>query len=238
MVLYNVCIRNCPTGDLICVGQCSRSYQDNILQCPCQSGCPNGCPCDEYVCPTVTTSTTNTMTTTAASPKTDVLVLSTYNKVNVPIITNASGRDDRNFYFMMGNNTEVRYACSLTWRNQHFVFGGNSQKTQISMINICKLERIGQLDFNLNYGGCTNVAENRIYLCFNDASDDWKKCRMSDSPTGDFQEVQESIHDHKRIRIAASEREKFLFFFLQESILFQVIFWLSDTILRIRRLKF
>ena len=212
-ILYNVCVVNCATGDLLCVSVCSRTYQENILQCPCQSGCPNGCPCEVYVCPTTTTSTTTTTalptttTTTVASPKTEVLVLSTMNKENVPIITNVSGREDRNFYFMMDENTQVRYSCGLTWRNQHFIFGGDSQKKQISKIKNCKLELVGQLDFNHYDGGCANVGDNRIYLCFNDDSADYQKCRMSTSPTSRFEEITTSINEHKQSRIAASERK-------------------------------
>ena len=31
---------------------------------------------------------------------------------------------ERPIAFVFGKNTEVRVSCSLTWRGEHFVFGG------------------------------------------------------------------------------------------------------------------
>ena len=166
------------------------------------SGCPNGCPCDDYICPTTTPSTSTT--TTTASANTDVLILNTYNMNNVPVVTNAAGLDDRNICFEFGDDTEVLYSCGLTFRNNYFVFGGGSFETQISQIIDCQLKRIGQLSFDHNEGGCANVDNNYIYLCFNDASSDSKKCRMANSPTDKFEQISDSIYDHKRIQIGAS----------------------------------
>ena len=64
-------------------------------------------------------------TTTAASPKSNILILNTWYRVNVPVITNASGLEDRLFKFQFGNETEVYQSCSITWRNEHYVFGGD-----------------------------------------------------------------------------------------------------------------
>ena len=179
------------------------------MQCPCQSGCPTGCPCEEYVCPTTTTSAisttsiTTTTTTTASSQSADVLILNTYNRNNVPIITNASGREDSDFNFSFGKDTEVYFNCGLTWRGEFYIFGGSSKKNQISKIQNCQLKSVGQLAFSHHRGGCANVADNVIYLCFNDDSSDWKKCRMASSPLGQFSEVSASIEKHCRTRIAA-----------------------------------
>ena len=207
----------------MCLAVCNRDFENDMRKCPCQSGCPNGCPCDEYVCPITTTSATTTTTatvlstttsttattTTSASPKTEVLILNTWSSDNIPVITNESGRVDRDFFFMMGDNTEVRYSCGLTWRNQNYVFGGSNQvtETQISQIIDCQLKKIGQLAFYHYYGACANVADNGIYLCFNNDSKDRKKCRVANSPTGRYEETAESIYAHSTIRIAASDRK-------------------------------
>ena len=145
--------------------------------------------------------------TTTASPGTDVLILSTGKPVNVPIITNSTGREDRNFYFLMGENTQVFYSCSITWRNKHYVFGGKTEKKQISQIVGCELKRMGNLAFDHYYGACTTVSESLIYLCFNDAPGDYKKCRVATSPLGQFEEINASTDDHRHTRIAASECE-------------------------------
>ena len=121
------------------------------------------------------------------------------------MITNASGRNDRNFYFLMRENTQVYYSCSITWRNEHFVFGGYNEKKQISQIIGCELKRVGSLAFDHYYGACTTVSDSLIYLCFNDAPDDYKKCRVATSPLGQFEETNASTNDHRYTRIAASD---------------------------------
>lgn len=214
--LYNLCVLSCSTGDFACNGKCFREYTQNLELCPCQSGCPNGCPCEVYECPESTTglstTTANSMTTTAPSLATDVLVLSTINSDSVPIITNANEKKDRNFFFLYGEETEVKYACSLTWMNELYVFGESSNKKQISELIGCQLKNIGELAFNLYYGACANVDNTKLYLCFNSGTDDYNKCRVATSPTGEFNEINRSSHYHRATRIAASKGELYKFF--------------------------
>ena len=61
------------------------------------------------------------------------------------MLTNWNGKDDRDINFSYGQNTEVSYACSMTWRNEHYVFGGNTLKRQISKIIGCELKNIGEI---------------------------------------------------------------------------------------------
>ena len=127
------------------------------------------------------------------------------------MITNASGREDRNFYFVFEDQTQVYYSCTLTWKNELFVFGGSPKKTQVSKIVGCRLEPVGELLFDHYYGGCANVDNYKIYLCFNSPSNsnpEIKKCRVTFSPTGNYEEISESSHTHHSTRIAASERKK------------------------------
>jgi len=159
--------------------------------------------------PVSTTSTTTTTTTKASLLRTEVLVLSTYSWDDVPIITNAAGRQDTNFDFVFGEGTEVDYSCSMTWKNELYIFGGRSQKRQISKLIGCQLTRIGELEFDHYLGACANVADAKLYLCFNDASGDYDKCRVALSPTGIYEEINRSIHYHAFTRIAASEGDNF-----------------------------
>ena len=82
---------------------------------------------------------------------------------------------------------------------------------QISKVTSCRLKPIGQLKFNHYFGDCVNVANNKIVLCFNNESGDYKKCRMASSPTGAFSEITSSQHDHRTTRIATNDG-KFVFF--------------------------
>ena len=207
--MNTACLLNCPAGDTLCYAKCSREYADNVLKCPCEPGCPDGCPCPEYVCPVTTTTalttTAETTTTTFPALRTDVLILNTAFEVNVPVITNAYAREDRNFYFLMGENTQVYGSCSVTYKNEHFVFGGFTEEKQISQIIGCELKRIGTLAFDHVYGACTNVADYLLYLCFNgNDPSDARKCRYSGSPTGQFIEVETSRYGHQDTRIAAN----------------------------------
>ena len=47
------CIQNCG-GSSSCVTLCTVQYSQNILNCPCEEGCPDGCPCPNYQCSKLT----------------------------------------------------------------------------------------------------------------------------------------------------------------------------------------
>ena len=210
--VYTKCLTSCQPSDLFCLATCGREYETNLETCPCQIKCPNGCPCPEYNCPNIngtTTPITTTAQTTLVDVKTSVLVLSTSDRTNPPVITDANGRfDTNNFLFMYGENTWAHYSCSLTFRNQFYLFGGDQGYTrQISRLNGCSIERIGSLDFESSWGGCANVNDDRIYLCFSRDKDDYRTCRYAVDPVGEFTIAEQSLHPHQGIRIAASESE-------------------------------
>ena len=86
-----------------------------------------------------------------------------------PIITDLAGTvksGGTDFGFEFGTDTEVYYSCSITWKGAFYVFGGVSEKTQISVVDDCKLTRVGTLPFELYRGACTNVNDQEFYLCF------------------------------------------------------------------------
>jgi len=49
---YYKCILKCPPLDGGCAHKCNRLYSEDISNCPCKKGCPDGCPCPNYTCPT------------------------------------------------------------------------------------------------------------------------------------------------------------------------------------------
>ena len=66
------CLAACG-GASSCIIGCSSNYETDLKNCPCMEGCPQGCPCAEYDCsfiPTTTTSTTTTTTTTSTTTTT------------------------------------------------------------------------------------------------------------------------------------------------------------------------
>ena len=213
--IYTACIVSCDAGDFRCLATCTRDLDQSLLDCPCQSNCPNGCPCEKYECPQTTTAITTTTasitsSTTSMTPSTSVLILNTATNLNVPVITDSTGRVDTNFSFSFEEGTSVYKSCSIVFKNHHYVYGGSGDFIrQISVIDDCKLKRFGYLPFDHYYAACTAVGNNRIYLCFNadwegDDYGDRKKCRYAPHPGGPFSDDLIGNYDHPYIRIAAS----------------------------------
>ena len=99
-------------------------------------------------------------------------------------------------------NTEVYGSCSVTYRNKYYVFGGKVKMRQISEVAECKLRRIGSLDFDHSWAACSNVDNQKLYLCFDEL--DSKRCRSADDPLGKFSEIVSSSYNHKKTKTAAS----------------------------------
>ena len=155
----------------------------------------------------MTTTTASTTTTTSVVINADILILNTSPfHSGVPVLTDDSGKDDRDLNFAIDDDVEVYASCSLTWRGEHFVFGGYEiANYQIAKIIGCELKNVGELPFSHIAGGCANMADNRVYLCFNDDPSTDKKCRVATSPLGQFVETTQSYESHRNTRIAASE---------------------------------
>ena len=211
--------------DEACKRKCIRDYDYTLFNCPCRGGCLNGCPCPVFDCelsttqsttstislttsstttPSVTTTVQTTTTTTPLS--TSVLVLKDSKD---PFITNADGlvlNTGSDFTFSYEDYL-FHQACSLTWQGEFFIFGGfgsRNSREQILKISGCKLEQIGSLEFKHDYGGCANVDDRLVYLCFGSSSEQ-KICRVATDPLGQFDEIEESFYAHNETRIGASK---------------------------------
>ena len=126
-----------------------------------------------------------------------------------------------NVDFTWGAGTSLYRSCSMTFQNNHYVFGGDNiplyqgspeeeSSTQISKLNGLKLERVGDLGFNFIDGACANVNDTMVYLCF--PSNDLKQCRFTSQPEGFeelYQQISKSNDEHKKISIAASKCKLF-----------------------------
>jgi len=70
-------------------------------------------------------------------------------------------------------------SCSAIFQNEFYVFGGYREEYQISKIENCQLNRIGDLEFPLWSGTVVNINETEIeklYFCFDRY--DIKRCRV------------------------------------------------------------
>lgn len=116
----------------------------------------------------------NSTTTPSNEPKApSVLVL---NQRKNPIILNRDGQVkndfNENFYDpeLFYSETEVKLSCGVTWRNQHYVFGGTSKRAdQIAQVVDpgCSLKIIGKLEKTPLVNGACTVMNDKIYICFN-----------------------------------------------------------------------
>lgn len=147
------------------------------------------------------------MTTTTASKKPTSILILYGSWVPLPaVITDSTGKADYigiDFEFDFGDETQISESCSVTYRGNFFVFGGQREDRQISQLIGCSLERVGSLSFDFFVGACTVVKEESIYLCFDYY--DAKQCYVGADPVGAFSKINESQFIHEATRVAASD---------------------------------
>ena len=86
---------------------CEDRFNKGIYECPCSDGCPNGCPCPVYQCPT-------------PGPQLEsVLVLYYENKA---LMTSVAG-DVTEFDWSTDGEVDSLSLCSLTFHNEMFIYG-------------------------------------------------------------------------------------------------------------------
>ena len=105
-----------------------------------------------------------------------ILVLNNFENAGKPaMLINPVGEQEELTCFERGASTQDWNSCSLNWQNQLFIFGGLNEKRQISRLSGYKLERVGDLLFDLYVGACSVMANQHIFLCFD--WEDSKTCR-------------------------------------------------------------
>ena len=135
----------------------------------------------------------------------DILAINTRNGKRAYLINPRGGYEQLDFEF--GDGTEVYKSCSLQWQNYYYVFGGNSERRQVSMVNGNRLELKATLDFNYEAGGCTVLNQITIVLCFSNYYET-DVCRKSNNPLGSFTKLPNSNYKHEYIHIASFDGKK------------------------------
>ena len=178
-----------------------------VSSLPVNSQILNKFRCESLITTTSLLSTTTSLTTTTAAESPISILILTTQYSNPPVITDSSGKAEyagEDFDFAFEDKTEVAESCSITYRGDHYVFGGTYEMKQISKITDCSLKRVGTLSFQFYFGGCAAVNEASVYLCFGN-SNGLNQCHVGAEPLGSFSKVTESLFDHKYTRIAANE---------------------------------
>ena len=126
------------------------------------------------------------------------------------MLLNSAGELEELACFERDINTEIFQSCSVNWKNQLFVFGGENKRKQISRLSGYKLERVGNLTFKHYDGACSVMGNEYIFLCFSAPSadtgmDDYLQCRRSTGPLKEFSELDFSIQYHMMIQTSCSD---------------------------------
>ena len=143
--------------------------------------------------------------TTFAKVNTVIVILFYSGNWKPALLLDATGRQDQVDCFSPDQFKEAYWSCSLTWQNQLYIFGGQSRKQQIKILSDRSLQVVGYLKFDRKFGACTNLANKKVYLCFNNVQSDYKRCRWSREPLGSFEEATLATYDHKQSRISSSD---------------------------------
>ena len=132
-----------------------------------------------------------------------ILVLSTSSSLNGSLMIDGHGHVKKIGFDL---ETEVIGSCSLAWRGKMYIFGGNTYKRQISVVDQCSLKMKGELSFDMVYGACAQRNTDELFICFENryVGATYKTCRLSNGPFGNFSQVPSSIYDHVEIQIAAT----------------------------------
>ena len=113
------------------------------------------------------------------------------------------------FEFDFYEGYDLYNSCSITWRGVFYLFGGRGNgklNTQIVQVNNCGITQLEEkLEKALQAGGCGNVNDEQIYLCFsNNSGSDRKSCVVSENPIGPYTSINKTTYEHGLTRLGAS----------------------------------
>jgi len=140
--------------------------------------------------------------TTKSEATQSLLIIGTDNK-NEHKSYKVNGASNGPAFITFGKGTEVVDSCSVAWNNEQYVFGGQTNKRQISKIEDCELTQVGELDFDFSSGAC-DVTDKHIVLCFGN-DDDTKTCRYGLDPFTITSALPQSNFGHRYTRIATGQ---------------------------------
>ena len=135
----NECILNCGSSDPTCIVACTEIFTTESNKCPCQSGCPTGCPCpiDGYSCyqatSTILPESTTPITTTIEPPLGIMSTLVLWGRSPANVI-NFGGADWYRPTFNYTEGVNVHGSCWVNYMGEMWVLGGEQKadRNQVS----------------------------------------------------------------------------------------------------------
>ena len=145
--------------DLTSPKECENVYRFDLENCPCNSKCPQGCPCDRKLFQLRNTPIDlDAWSAKSYECETSVLVLSS-RLSNTSVLVSNLGQSHIEDDFITGNwadNTDVQIfeSCSVMRNGKITIFGGRENKRQISVVENCEIRRVTTMPFDFRLGGC------------------------------------------------------------------------------------
>ena len=115
---YRACSWPCH-HDFDCIVECEIAFRYQMDNCPCQTNCPRGCPCDDYEC------------------EANVLVLNS--RSNASALVSAFGDGQAESVFIGGEweditEVQIHESCSVIRNGKVTIFGGREATRQVSVV--------------------------------------------------------------------------------------------------------
>ena len=124
---------------------------------------------------------------------------------SVPLIIDGMG-DSKQIDFTYESGTGACGLCSIIWEGMMYIFGGDTYHRQISVVDQCRLTKIGTLPFDMNFGACAQRNNQEVFICFEDYQDSstFKNCYRATGPLEMFNSLPSSTYTHSNTRIAVT----------------------------------
>ncbi|CAG5104514.1 Oidioi.mRNA.OKI2018_I69.chr1.g1292.t1.cds [Oikopleura dioica] len=140
---FTSCVGNCQYTERACYDQCYSLLVEESDKCPCNSGCPLGCPCESgYSCQKYITAICQRQSA------------SSY--VDFSYMISANGHIQENRYYSSPLSTgsyQFLYNSGFAILNgQMFLYGGNQDPKKVARIEECAIEDTGKRLINNFYG--------------------------------------------------------------------------------------
>ncbi|CAG5101913.1 Oidioi.mRNA.OKI2018_I69.chr1.g58.t1.cds [Oikopleura dioica] len=125
------CTKNCENELFrsLCQDQCDQEYFINIETCPCEPGCPDGCPCPNYECEE-----------SSLEKHGAVLVLKRFRIPRKPVLVNFESftTDLSVSWYNNGPENHQYYpldGCSVLYKDKNYLFGGYTANINGTLIS-------------------------------------------------------------------------------------------------------
>jgi len=201
----NSCSESCSGESCI---QCQEDFEDFLNDCPCQSYCKDGCPCDHWDCnfgPTKTTAVSTQTSSSVTTPSSNSTISGEFILVLFGVserfmFDRKTGEKWPLYSFENPDNLNINGGCSVVYKNDMLIFGGSSIKTSIVKVESCKIQKIQDLPYSKMFCHDCKVYEPEDYVMICFPSNAVKNCwRYNGEKTA---KAESTVNNHRYGKLA------------------------------------